>query len=50
MDQWIDSATIDHFGKLFLAGAIAGFFGIMIYDLIVARAEAHIGIAATGSV
>jgi hypothetical protein len=50
MDQWIDSADFGHFGKLFLAGVIAGFFGVMLYDLIIARAEAQIGITAMGSV
>lgn len=49
MDQWIDSASLGHFLNLFLAGLAAGFFGVLLYDLIVARIEGHIGIPATGS-
>jgi hypothetical protein len=50
MDSWIDNASFSHFGNLFLAGVFAGFFGILVYDLLVARVEGHLGIQATGAV
>jgi len=50
MDQWIDNASFGHFFNLFAAGVAAGFFGILIYDLVVARIEAHAGIQPTGAV
>jgi hypothetical protein len=50
MDTWIDNASFGHFFALAGAGLAAGFFGILIYDLIVARGMARIGLQATGSV
>ena len=49
MDQWIDNASFGHFFALAGAGFLAGFFGVILYDLIAARIESQIGIAATGA-